>query len=63
MPTVRIEERPSLDPVDAPDDSSVSSFEDVAEDDNDELSEYENKVEIDKGYAYSYYVFIRCSAS
>jgi len=51
MPTVQTEERLGSDAVAASDDSSVSSFEDIAEDDNDELSEYENKVVLDNGYA------------
>jgi hypothetical protein len=48
MPTVQMEEQLVTDAVDASDVSSISSFEDVAEGDNDELSEYESKVELEK---------------
>jgi hypothetical protein len=48
MPTVQMEEQLVTEAVDASDVSSVSSFEDVAEDDNDDLSEYENKLELDR---------------
>jgi hypothetical protein len=51
MPTVQMEEQFVTDAVDASDVSSISSFEDVAEDDNDELTEYENKVELEKRLA------------